>query len=180
VYVSRDGAQFILFDVGIVAEYSDEDHKNIVSILAAFIRKQGREAGRLLIDESNSRLRRIASCGGDQQLAVDEERYIDKVELLTIRASSKDYLMEHLGAYISYLCNAASQHHIMMNPSFISAALAVKVQEGIALALDPSVEICRVAIPIIIESERRRLSAEARRRLGLQGLLDTLLGRKTE
>jgi predicted unusual protein kinase regulating ubiquinone biosynthesis (AarF/ABC1/UbiB family) len=166
-----------------VAEYSDEDHSSIVSILAAFIRKQGREAGRLLIDESNSRLLRTAADGGggeELRRAVDEERYIDKVELLTIRASSKDYLMEHLGTYISYLCGAASEHHVMMNPSFISAALAVKVQEGIALALDPSVEIYRVAIPIVIESERRRLGAEARRRLGLAGLLGRLLGKRAE
>jgi predicted unusual protein kinase regulating ubiquinone biosynthesis (AarF/ABC1/UbiB family) len=181
VYISRDGEKFILFDVGIVAEYSDEDHKSLVSILTAFIRKQGREAGRLLIDESNSRMRRNAIPGHQDGLyAVDEERYIDKVELLTIRASSKDYLMEHLGSYISYLCKAASQHHIMMNPSFISAALAVKVQEGIALALDPTVEIWRVATPIIIESERRRLSAETRRKLGFTKLVDSLLGRNTK
>jgi hypothetical protein len=51
----------------------------------------------------------------------------------------------------------------MMNPSFISAALAVKVEEGIALALDPSIQIANVAIPIIIESESRRYGAMAKR-----------------
>ena len=64
--------------------------------------------------------------------------------------------MEHLGTYISYICDAASTHHVMMNPSFVTAALAVKIQEGIALAMDPSCSIPDVAIPIIIESERRR------------------------
>ena len=34
--------------------------------------------------------------------------------------------------------------------------MAVKIQEGIALALDPSIEIWRVAMPILFESERRR------------------------
>jgi len=157
VFVSPDGKKFILFDVGIVNEYSEEDHNLIIDVLAAFIRKQGRIAGRLMIDDSNSKLR--AAETGDS--ARDEERYIDKIEMLTIKASTKGYLMEQLGSYISYICDAASQHHVMMNPSFISAALAVKVQEGIALAMDPSCKIPKIAIPIIIESERRRLSHSA-------------------
>jgi hypothetical protein len=34
--------------------------------------------------------------------------------------------------------------------------LAVKVEEGIALALDPAMEIWKIATPIIVESEGRR------------------------
>lgn len=171
-----------MFDVGIVAEYSDEDHDILVRLLSAFIRKQGRQAGRLMIDESNNRLRRNACADGKQAelYAIDEERYIDKIEVLTNRASSKDYLMEHLGTYITYICNAASQHHIMMNPSFISAALAVKVQEGIALALDPGAEIWRVAIPVILESEKRRITGAAQQKLGLNALLNIFLGGKED
>jgi predicted unusual protein kinase regulating ubiquinone biosynthesis (AarF/ABC1/UbiB family) len=131
-----------------------------------------------MIDESNNRLRRNADADDRQAslYAIDEESYIDKIEVLTNRASSKDYLMEHLGTYITYICNAASQHHIMMNPTFVSAALAVKVQEGIALALDPGAEIWRVATPVIIESERRRLTGAAQRKLGLNSLLHRFLG----
>jgi hypothetical protein len=49
----------------------------------------------------------------------------------------------------------------MMNPSFVTAALAVKIQEGIALAMDPNCSIPDVAIPIIIESERRRYMTDS-------------------
>jgi len=118
-----------------------------------------------MIDDSNNRLR--ASESGDH--ALDEERFIEKIEALTVAASGRDYLMEHLGSYISYICDAAAAHHIMMNPSFVSAALAVKVQEGIALCLDPAVEIWRVATPIIIESERRRYVSEVKKRLPFWG-----------
>jgi predicted unusual protein kinase regulating ubiquinone biosynthesis (AarF/ABC1/UbiB family) len=158
VYVTRDGKKFVLFDVGIVNEYSDSDHQIIVDVLAAFIRKDGRRAGRLMIDDSNSKLRasNVIDC------AKNEEEYIDKIEALTIRACTQGYLMEQLGSYISYICNAASLHHVMMNPAFISAALAVKVQEGIALAMDPSIQIPNIAIPIIIESESRRLMKSAK------------------
>lgn len=155
--------RFVLLDVGIVTEYTNLDHETIVDILACFIRKEGWKAGQLMIADSNRRL--IAS----HDKAVDEDKYCEKIEALTIKASGKDYLMEHLGAYITYICDAAAMHHIMVNQAFISAALAVKIQEGIALALDPSIEIWRVATPIIVESERRRGKA-GKRLLDVLGL----------
>lgn len=157
VFVSRDGKKFILFDVGIVNEYQPDDHNVIIDVLAAFIRKQGRVAARCMIQDSNNKM--LAAKTGDA--AVEEEKYVDKIELLTIRASTKGYFMEHLGAYISYICDSAAKHHVMMNPAFVSAALAVKIQEGIALAMDPSCQIPTIAIPIIAESERRRLTTSA-------------------
>jgi hypothetical protein len=66
----------------------------------------------------------------------------------------------------------------MMNPSFISAALAVKVEEGIALALDPSVKITNVAIPTIVESESRRYGEKAKKKIGerLQSMRTRIFG----
>ena len=155
--MSKDGTKFILFDVGIVNEYSYDDHTVLIDVLSAFIRKDGRKAGRRMIDDSNSKfVAASASSKMKVDMAINEEQYIDKIEMLTIKASTEGYFMEHLGTYISYICDAASTHHVMMNPSFVTAALAVKIQEGIALAMDPSCSIPDVAIPIIIESERRR------------------------
>ena len=141
----------MLLDVGIVAAYTDADHNNIVDILAAFIRRQGRLAGRLMIDSSSRLLLRES-----KDHAIDEELFIDKIEAMNKKATTKDYLMEHLGTYLTTICNAAAQHHVLINQAFISAALAVKIQEGIAIALDPSIKIYDVAIPVIYESERRR------------------------
>jgi predicted unusual protein kinase regulating ubiquinone biosynthesis (AarF/ABC1/UbiB family) len=137
-----------------VNEYSYDDHTVLIDVLSAFIRKDGRKAGRCMIDDSNSKM--LQSTNMKDQVAINEEQYIDKIEMLTIKASTEGYFMEHLGTYISYICDAAATHHVMMNPSFVTAALAVKIQEGIALAMDPNCSIPDVAIPIIIESERRR------------------------
>ena len=170
VLVSPDH-KFVLLDVGIVMEHSHEDHILISDVLAAFIRCEGRKAGRIMIDDSNSRLRGL----GDR--ALEEERYIDKIEMLTIEAKGKAYLMHKLGTYITYICNAAAQHHVMLNQTFISAALCVKVQEGIALAMDPSIEIWRVAIPIILEGERRNFSASrAKELLGVESIFEWVFG----
>ena len=146
--------------MGIVNEYSYDDHTVLIDVLSAFIRRDGRKAGRCMIDDSNSKfLSATASSSSSKMkadMAINEEQYIDKIELLTTKASTEGYFMEHLGTYISYICEAASTHHVMMNSSFVTAALAVKIQEGIALAMDPNCSIPNIAIPIIIESERRR------------------------
>jgi len=175
VFVSPDGKNFILLDVGIVAEYSENDHQTIVDILSSFIRRNGRKAGQCMISDSNRRR------GVDY--AVNEELFLDKIEALTWKAADKDnHLMEHLGAYITQICNAAATHHIMMNPSFVSAALAVKVQEGIALALDPQLEMWKVATPIIVESERRRkglVKSAAKHILGYEKWVRDLMSNET-
>lgn len=140
--------QFILLDVGIVVENTPSDHRLLSDVLAAFIRKDGRRAGERMMEDSNSRMK---SAG---EHSVDEERFLDRIELLTKRAHGKDYFMQKLGVYIAYICESASNHHVMLNQAFMSAALAVKVQEGMALALDPGIEVWKVAIPVILEGER--------------------------
>ena len=124
-----------------VTEYSDADHRLIVDVLTSFIRKNGRRAGELLVADTNAR--------NTNDQAKAEELYIDKIAALTATAHDSDFFMQQLGTYISYICEAAATHHVMMNQAFVSAALAVKIQEGIALALDPNVSIYRVANPRI-------------------------------
>ena len=155
--------KFIILDVGMVTEYSDEDHRLIVDVLTSFIRKNGRRAGELLVADTNARNTK------DQALA--EELYIDKIAALTATAHDKDFFMQQLGTYISYICEAAATHHVMMNQAFVSAALAVKIQEGIALALDPNVSIYRVANPIILQVELKRRFLDM-----ANGITESMLG----
>ena len=145
----NDENKFVLLDVGIVVENSRKDHRLISDVLAAFIRQDGRKAGIRMMDDSNSHLQ------AEGIYALEEECFLEKMEDITIKASAENYFMEHLGTYITRICNAAVEHRVILNQAFISAALAVKVQEGIALALDPSIQIWKVATPIILEGERR-------------------------
>eukprot|EP00535_Pseudo-nitzschia_heimii_P013652 CAMPEP_0197197278 /NCGR_PEP_ID=MMETSP1423-20130617/32787_1 /TAXON_ID=476441 /ORGANISM="Pseudo-nitzschia heimii, Strain UNC1101" /LENGTH=663 /DNA_ID=CAMNT_0042651097 /DNA_START=217 /DNA_END=2204 /DNA_ORIENTATION=- len=174
VMVTED-CKFVLLDVGIATVHPEADHRLVSDVLTAFIRKNGLLAGELMIDNSNSRLKAV----GDQ--ALDEEKFARKIELVTIAASSENHFMQHLGTYITYICNAASTHHVMLNQAFISMALAVKVQEGIALALDPSVKIKKIAIPIIMEGERRhgRIGERAMELLSIDKLKEWVTGEKT-
>ena len=163
-------------DVGITTVHSEEDHRLVSDVLASFVRKDGYKAAMRMVDSSNSMLK----SSGDK--AIDEEEFFRKIELITIAASGKDYFMQKLGTYITYICNAASTHHVMLNQAFISMALAVKVQEGIALALDPSVELCNIAIPIILEGERKhgRLGERAKELLpSFDDVREWVTGQKT-
>jgi aarF domain-containing kinase len=126
VLVTNDH-RLALLDVGIVNEYTDADHQLIVNILTSFIRYDGARAGRLLIDDSNERSM------SSNQGALDEELFVEKIEAMAVTARGSDYLMEKLGEYITRICDAAAEHHVLMNQSFVSAALAIKVQEGIVL-----------------------------------------------
>jgi predicted unusual protein kinase regulating ubiquinone biosynthesis (AarF/ABC1/UbiB family) len=168
--------KFVCLDVGIVKEFNETDHILISDVLAAFIRKDGAKAGRLMMDDSDKRME--ASHGR----SVHQQEYIDKIDALTVRACGPGYLMEHLGVYISFICDCAATHHVMLNQSLISAALAVKVQEGIALALDPTVQIWKIAVPIILEGERRRgqVGKRASEMMGLDRLFTWITGTETE
>ncbi|KAL3929891.1 MAG: hypothetical protein SGARI_004631 [Bacillariaceae sp.] len=125
-----------------------------------------------LVEDSNMKL----SGAGDH--SVDEEGFLEIMEGITRKASGKDYFMQHLGTYITQICDAAATHHVMLNQAFISAALAVKVQEGIALAMDPATEIWRIAIPIILEGERRYRTDQAKELFGFDQMLDWITGGK--
>eukprot|EP00547_Thalassionema_nitzschioides_P012094 CAMPEP_0194256048 /NCGR_PEP_ID=MMETSP0158-20130606/35871_1 /TAXON_ID=33649 /ORGANISM="Thalassionema nitzschioides, Strain L26-B" /LENGTH=504 /DNA_ID=CAMNT_0038994601 /DNA_START=292 /DNA_END=1806 /DNA_ORIENTATION=- len=146
IFITPNG-DMALLDCGIVNAYSPEDHAHIVNVLTSFIRHDGQRAGRLLMENSS---RRTAVAG------YDPEGFVTKIDALATRAAGPEHMMEHLGTYISIICNAAAHHHVLMNQSFVSAALAVKVQEGIVLSLDPSLEIWRIANPIILEGEAKR------------------------
>jgi len=148
-----------LLDCGIVNTYSTDDHNLIIGILTSFIRHDGAEAGRLLLRHNNSKARaqQVLQRRNSLLLGIDEEGFVSKMNHIAQRAQSKEeHLMENLGTYISFICNAAATHHVLMNQSFVSAMLAFKVQEGIVLALDPALEIWKIANPIILEGEARR------------------------
>jgi len=171
IFVSRDGKKFILLDTGMASEYDDEDHDRIISILTAFIRMDGERAGELLIKDSNARTR-------DDDKVLHEKEYVAKIRELTdeCKYSEDKYLMQKLGEYISRMFDAAQTHHVLMNPAFVSCSLAVKVVEGVALALDPNCEIWRIANPIILQSEISRNTKKLGSTLGFDGVVNKIKG----
>lgn len=151
VLVSPCGTRMFLLDAGLATEYAPRDHDLLVGILTSFVREDGRRAGRLMIAEQRRN-------DTEDYCVVDEKGYVDKIEAMVKGAYSdeKDHLMKELGSYISYICESAATHHVMMNQAFVTICLAVKVQEGVARMLDPTVSICNIANPIILRTDLKR------------------------
>lgn len=171
IFCSPDGSKFILLDTGMASEYDDDDHDRIISILTAFIRMDGQKAGELLIKDSNARTR-------DDDKVLHEQEYIAKIKELTDECKYNEdvYLMQKLGEYISRMFDAAQKHHVLMNPAFVSCSLAVKVVEGVALALDPDAEIWRIANPIILQSEIQHNAKKLGNKLSLDKMVNKVKG----
>ena len=131
-------------------EYSDADHDLLINIIAAFIRMDGKRAAELMADDSNRRLKELGQ--GTQNV----EEYIRDIENLSKTPRKTDFVFEKIGTYANYIFNAAASHQVKMNPTFISMALAVKVQEGVAFMLNPACELVKVANPIILDCEAER------------------------
>jgi len=151
ILVSPDN-KLIILDCGIVNEYSEREHDLAINVIAAFIRLDGRRAAEFLVDHSNESMLQTT---GEQ--ALDVEHYLDEIEKLSKAPLKGGFAFERVTMYINYVMNSASRHHVKITPAFVSMALAIKVQEGIALMLNPRASIINVANPIIIKAEARRL-----------------------
>eukprot|EP00604_Paraphysomonas_vestita_P002651 CAMPEP_0174819478 /NCGR_PEP_ID=MMETSP1107-20130205/2736_1 /TAXON_ID=36770 /ORGANISM="Paraphysomonas vestita, Strain GFlagA" /LENGTH=80 /DNA_ID=CAMNT_0016033053 /DNA_START=1299 /DNA_END=1541 /DNA_ORIENTATION=+ len=60
-------------------------------------------------------------------------------------------------------------NHVKVVPEFFQTAMSIKVAEGIAIALDPTIEMARVAIPIIVKTQAQYVMNKA---LGLKTVDD--------
>ena len=144
--------KLILLDCGIASEYSERDHDLAINVIAAFIRMDGRRAAEFLIENSNQHMQETT---GEQALEVEE--YLDEIAEISKTPVQGDFAFKKVTMYINYIMNSASKHHVRITPAFVSMALAIKVQEGIALKLNPHASIIRVANPIIMKAEAKRL-----------------------
>ncbi len=79
--VSEDGVpKFILLDVGMITEFKDEDYDNLIDILASFIRRNGRRAAELMIQDSE---KKMSSNQLNEQAVINREKFISKIQYLT-------------------------------------------------------------------------------------------------
>jgi aarF domain-containing kinase len=152
VLISSDN-EIVMLDVGITKVFAKRDHDLLVKVLTCFIRSNGRAAALHMAENSDFRL-------GSQSNPEDLRLFADKIEEMVVRAKTDESFFGSLGSYFTAICDAASSHRVKMNQGFISMALAVKVVEGIALELDPKIEVWAIANPMILEGTASRKWSE--------------------
>lgn len=131
-----------LLDCGLVVEMGPEQHINVTKILAAFTRRDGHLAARLMVDASSK----------SQASEEDIVLFGEGIERILKDDEDKNFV-ENVGDYITDICFMACQRKVKLEPSFISAALAVEIVEGIAQTLHPEIIVSEEALPLIIKAE---------------------------
>jgi aarF domain-containing kinase len=134
--------QLNLLDCGLVVEMGPGIHVNVTKILGAFVRRQGREAGKLMVDTSSD-------CQASDE---DVELFVQAIQDI-VETDAEQNFVENVGDYITDICYLACRHKVKLEASFINAALAVEIMEGIASALYSDIRVVPTALPLVMKAE---------------------------
>lgn len=132
--------RIVLLDCGIVTKVADKNHAALVDISLAFLRWDGNAAANQLMDHTSKCLTESA------------DAFKSGVQAIVDKARRSCYF-EHIGEYISQICYLSCAHRVKMVSDFLHVALAVKVVEGISLALDPDLDLTSRAIPVVMKMQ---------------------------
>ena len=132
----------VLLDCGLVIEMGPAQHENVVKILGAFTRRDGMLAGELMVERS----KRVQASPEDIRL------FVLGIHQICIDDADQNFV-EHVGDYIADICYLACKHKVKLEATFINAALAVEIIEGIATSLYPDIKVSSTAIPMVVKAE---------------------------
>jgi len=131
-----------MIDCGLVVEMGEKEHENLVKILGAFIKRDGMLAGQLMVDTAKK-------C---QATAMDVELFCKGIQKICDDDEDQNFL-ESVGDYLSDICYLACLHKVKLEASFINAALACEIMEGLASSLYPDMAVQKIALPMVAKAE---------------------------
>jgi aarF domain-containing kinase len=138
----KEKLKLCILDCGLVVEMGEREHKNLVAILGALVKRDGYLAGELMIDTAKK-------CQADEQ---DVVTFCEGLERICSDDADHNFL-EKVGDYLAEICYLACVHKVKLEASFINAALACEIMEGIATSLYPTMEVQSIALPMVIKAE---------------------------
>jgi len=131
-----------MIDCGLVVEMGEREHVNLTKILGAFIKRDGLSAGQLMVDTAKK-------CQATDR---DVELFCQGIQNICDEDEQNNFL-ENVGDYLAEICFLACRHKVKLEAAFINAALACEIMEGIASSLYPSMEVQRIALPMVVKAE---------------------------
>jgi predicted unusual protein kinase regulating ubiquinone biosynthesis (AarF/ABC1/UbiB family) len=145
----------VILDCGIVySSASEEEHKKLVDICFAFMQHDGHRAGELMVDVANTRAK------NSKEVVKHTEEFCQGVQGL-VDSTENEHYFEHISEYFTRICELARTHVVRLDPGYFKIAMALKVAEGIALALNRELDLVSKCVPIILKTR-------AMRKLGLE------------
>jgi len=147
VQETSTGPKIVLLDCGIVTQVAKERHGALVDTCLAFLYWDGRKAAQTMLDHSSKNL-----CANKEQ----EELFVAGIQKI-VEKSKESVYFENVGSYIAEICRLSCQYRVKLISDFLQVALAVKVVEGISLALDSDLDLTSKAIPIVLKAQAKLL-----------------------
>jgi len=138
----RSKLRLVVLDCGLVVEMGEREHKNLVAILGAMVKRDGIRAGKLMIDTSKR-------CQASEE---DVRLFCEGIEKIC-RDDEENNFLEKVGDYLADICYLACKHKVKLEASFINAALACEIMEGIATSLYPDMKVQGIALPMVLKAE---------------------------
>ena len=121
----------------------------------AFMQHDGTKAARLTLDEKAAgKGARALTDDNTASLVTDAgtNGFIEGVQSL-VDAAEDDSYFEHIGEYVTKMCDLARVHGVKLNPGYFHIAMALKVTEGISLALDRNLDLISTILPVILKAK---------------------------
>ncbi|KAH8049705.1 kinase [Aureococcus anophagefferens] len=143
-------------DAGICVELGDTEHQHFVDVLAALMRHDGDRAGRLMI-AGNERFEtlgpraRFNGFDTEAEWADAQDAFCRTLAHITSKTQEEAFFQK-IGDYTTRIFAEASACRVALEGYFVSTAIAIRVMEGVANALDPDVKIGQLAIPWMMSS----------------------------
>ena len=72
-----------------------------------------------------------------------------------VDAAKTEHFFDHLGSYIHNFFTLAYTHEVRLDHNYVCVALAVKVMEGLSLALDPKIDLLHAAMSYVAKASQR-------------------------
>eukprot|EP01039_Chlorochromonas_danica_P008582 gene8583-9455_t len=158
--------RLVVLDCGIVySSPTEKEHEELRDICLAFMQHDGYLAGKLMLEKAQRRSLEILSKSkqGLQQisdrLSLQEANVLERddafcrgVQQLVIDAESQNYF-EHMSDYLVRICDLSRVHNVRLDTGYFKIAMALKVAEGIALALDRNLDLISKCIPIVLKAK---------------------------
>ena len=144
----------ICLDAGLAYELTD--HKTFLSVVTALMLRDGKKAGKYMIENAES-----TSTASPEKVAA----YCQGVQDIIDSAQNAQFF-EQLGTYIYDFFTLAYTHHVKLDHNFVCVAMAVKVMEGLAISLNPELDLINRAVPYVGRASIDEGVQEAVARLG--------------
>ncbi|KAH8045560.1 kinase [Aureococcus anophagefferens] len=138
-----------LLDAGLAYEVTN--HKSFLNVVYHLMMREGSQAGA-----------GVAMLDGVSDGAVETARrdaYGAGVQRI-VDAAKTEAFFDHLGSYIHDFFTLAYEHRVRLDHNYVCVALAVKVMEGLAIALDPQIDLLHAAMTYVAVAGRREAAKD--------------------